>query len=263
MPRRARFSIPWHINHFTQKGYDTTTDPNTRYLLGANISDLNPQLQNLYRPVSDKNLSRCQQAQFYGEFLHTFEDTFAHRDENNAPFGSFFGHAIPVHDPDQTYNVQNSLGGGDFEDNADYMSNEARTLAMEEALYNRFITDWKTTPKASFAEIRDTLIAFNLAGKAEYEAYIRTHDKKEAEEEFEARKENELDLKIPILSKKLEELGLGTFDQLNSDLNVTQLDWYYDVDARLNRNTFLGNLKHVGPSRAGPDPYRGILLPGD
>jgi hypothetical protein len=75
-------------------------------------------------------------------------------------------------------------------------------------------------------------------------------------------------LKIPILSKKLEELGLGTFDQLNSDLNVTQLDWYYDVDARLNRNTFLGNLKHVSSGRGLPpdgaaDPYRGILLPGD
>ena len=44
--------------------------------------------------------------QFFGEYLHAFEDTFAHRDQDNDPFGvnAGAGHGTHGSHPDYTYN---------------------------------------------------------------------------------------------------------------------------------------------------------------
>ena len=53
-------------------------------------------------------------AQLYGEYPHSFEDTFAHRDRNNKPYERLnfnenypiggTGHGLAGHYPDHTYN---------------------------------------------------------------------------------------------------------------------------------------------------------------
>jgi hypothetical protein len=47
--------------------------------------------------------------QLFGEYLHTFEDTFAHRDQENNPYDATLlslgvGHGAGGENPDYTYN---------------------------------------------------------------------------------------------------------------------------------------------------------------
>jgi hypothetical protein len=71
-------------------------------------------------------LVHCQKAQFFGEYLHTFADTFSHRDSNNVPYGYRVGHTTANHDADQTFDVR------------DFQRNEARTLEMEQEVFSLF-----------------------------------------------------------------------------------------------------------------------------
>lgn len=70
--------------------------------------------------------------QFMGGFLHAFEDTFAHRERDNLPYGinAGFGHATGDISPDRTYNHSTFFGGA-------WTNNESRTLAMELAVYKQ------------------------------------------------------------------------------------------------------------------------------
>jgi hypothetical protein len=126
--------------HFTQSGWDKTTDPATRYL-----NPTNPQLTLLHNDATnvpggtpEQDPSACARKQFYGEFLHAFEDTFAHRDASNVPYGTTVGHLSGGHDPDYTYDHIDRLG-------LDWQYNEARTLAMEQEVFGLFHTDFSTT----------------------------------------------------------------------------------------------------------------------
>jgi hypothetical protein len=254
------------LYHFTQAGFDRTEDPSIRYL-----NPWNPQLSNLFAPMNRSELRICQRAQFHGEFLHTFQNTFAHRDHQNTPFGDNAGHLEAGHDPDQTYNVQNSLALAPtlsdrlnpdprrqvLRDFSDYIRNEDRTLAMEEAVFNRILLDWGGNAIAGFTDIRNTLVEFNLAGRAEYEAYLRTHSISETTAEYNARKAREIELKISILDQRLRQLELGGFDDTYSDADGNFFTARYDLTAAaVNRQDYLGNLMH-----GTPDLFPGILLP--
>jgi hypothetical protein len=115
--------------HFTQTSSDDLTQvTNTRFVLSNAPGGWNQQLRLLHiAAISDQN-TPCAKAQLYGEFLHAFEDTFSHRNENNVPFSPEPGHLFEGTDPDQTYNVDNPI-------TADYQFNELRTLEMEREVF--------------------------------------------------------------------------------------------------------------------------------
>jgi hypothetical protein len=121
----------------------------------------------------------CGLAQMYGEYLHAYEDTYAHRDEDNDPYGPTIGHALGGHDPDKTYNHVDTFG-------VNWQYNAARTSAMEQAVFNLFKTDFdRGTSTVWFSDLKATLDQFN------------------------ANTSQEIDLssKIQILNNKLETFG--------------------------------------------------------
>ncbi|CAN5308331.1 hypothetical protein BH10PSE17_BH10PSE17_27570 [soil metagenome] len=107
-----------------------------------------PQLDSLYRAVltaetaATSGKADCDaDLQLFGEFLHAFTDTFAHRDVKNVPYDAVLasglqvstGHALDGHNPDVTYN---HYGFGTGIESAPAListywgTNEARTLEM-------------------------------------------------------------------------------------------------------------------------------------
>ncbi|BCB28145.1 hypothetical protein SKTS_30310 [Sulfurimicrobium lacus] len=109
--------------HFTQTS--TAFNPNNRQVVKLNGYAINTS-------------SPCLKAQFYGEYLHAYQDTYGHRDQDNVPYGTG-GHAHVGTNPDMTYNHISIFGywGG----------NEARTLLMERAAFAQIQRDWGVTAK--------------------------------------------------------------------------------------------------------------------
>ena len=109
----------------------------------------------------------CAKFQFYGEYLHGLQDSFAHRNHENVPFGPGGGHAVGSAgtDPDRTYDVPNT-NSLLFEP---YLWNDEKAILMEEVVFQRFQADFKRTAKTldgklvTFDDVRDTLIAFNTS----------------------------------------------------------------------------------------------------
>ena len=153
--------------HFTQDGWDKTKDAAMRFL-----NPENPQINALHEfATSDHGIgwdhapSNCAKLQMYGEFLHAYEDTYAHRDADNVPY-STIGHVSGGHNPDFTYNHIDALG-------RDWKFNEARTIAMEKATFNFFKQDYQLEAKSNkgiaitFKNIESTLTAFNQSQTSE------------------------------------------------------------------------------------------------
>jgi RHS repeat-associated protein len=121
--------------HFTQAGYDPKRmqgESEEAYAWRRVENPWNPQLQKLYNPVN-RAPNQCAKAQFFGEFLHAFEDTFAHRDRLNDAINvnNGLGHAGYGENPDYTYN-HGSLSGW-------WGNNEQRTYRMEQEVFARMI----------------------------------------------------------------------------------------------------------------------------
>jgi RHS repeat-associated protein len=119
------------------------------------LNPTNPQLTRL-RSYAMNAINRCQQAQFYGEYLHAYEDTFAHRDPSNTSYSPEFGHLGGRHSPDLTYNTPG------------WTVNARRTYEMEAAVFRslrrdfgRSAVDIETSRPIEFARLSETLIRFN------------------------------------------------------------------------------------------------------
>lgn len=120
---------------------NTTNSPNKR-----GIPQLEIMKRNYKRATecNNKNLSM----QFFGEYLHAFEDTFAHRDQNNDPYGTNggTGHATGLTHPDHTYDLPSgSLINNNFI--REWMNNSARTLVSQKEIYNKLIEYNRSTLK--------------------------------------------------------------------------------------------------------------------
>jgi RHS repeat-associated protein len=169
--------------HFTM--VPSVVDPNTGKLSGfhygtpttstayANIPE-NPQLQRLYHAVqlaqSETNLVDCRgtRLQLMGEYLHSFEDTFAHRDPDNHPFPLYvgLGHAYYNSDPDFTY-VHDARNVANMGTTYHWNHNEERTLQMEQEVYAK-LTAWGDPSKAiPFDEFKTKLEEFNATHEHE------------------------------------------------------------------------------------------------
>ena len=120
---------------------------------------LNPQVVRLLGYATKNDANPCLKAQFYGEFLHAYEDTFGHRDRNNVPY-STDGHGNDLTSPDKTYNHTALYF-------FNWNTNEARTLLAEQAVFDQIRFDWNVSGKdgngntITFASLQPFLEAWN------------------------------------------------------------------------------------------------------
>jgi RHS repeat-associated protein len=161
--------------HFTQAGFDPakptgmTNHEYQAYRIN-NPLDENTQLQEL-RNYAVNAPTVCAKAQLYGEFLHAFEDTFAHRNAQNAPYDPAGGHALaldwPGHAPDKTYNQSG------------WTNNATRTLEMEKETFALLKKDFgrEAVDKEGFPitweYIQSEVIKFNEITVAESFAFSK------------------------------------------------------------------------------------------
>lgn len=130
----------------------------------------------IYCRADGRASSRETKAQLYGEYLHAFQDTFAHRDRNNRPYSlfgnsgnapeTFIGH-IPLsligvlnsYRPDKTYNqidVDHSgteLSGYRSSFRNEYAYNETRTLQMEKEVFEKIRRDFGVSSDISWQQL--------------------------------------------------------------------------------------------------------------
>ncbi|MES2164131.1 MAG: hypothetical protein V4476_23485 [Pseudomonadota bacterium] len=168
--------------HFVEDGYDpprTTAESFYHFTTGGDLQSYvdrriampaSPQLQRLLDASNfaktDPNANCHSSAQLFGEYLHAFEDTFAHRDRFNDPYaattgGLGTGHVMAREDPDFTYNHPTvTIAGIDF---APWDNNEARTLEMETEVFSKLksFSNPANHQETSVATIAYTLKTFN------------------------------------------------------------------------------------------------------
>jgi RHS repeat-associated protein len=159
--------------HFTQMPeYDFTKDKATRFE-DPEASGSNKQLTALH-DAATKALGvgvKCAFAQFYGEYLHAFEDTFGHRDRENVPIpiNQGFGHFNFGHQPDYTYNA---VVTGQLVGNGNWDMRQARTLRMEEEVFNKLAGLAKPGNKAmAWSDVKTELEKFNKIRENESNAH--------------------------------------------------------------------------------------------
>ena len=101
--------------------------------LTSNVDKI-PRLKKMttyYKDAAKCNGNLNLSMQFFGEYLHAFEDTFAHRNQKNDPYGvnTGLGHAIGGTNPDHTYD----------NDPKGWKLNEQRTLISQEETYKKLV----------------------------------------------------------------------------------------------------------------------------
>jgi YD repeat-containing protein len=234
--------------HFVFSDPVTGTVP-TQYQNG-DMSDpdaKSAQLRALYSyAVSRPQFDDCgfnQSLQFMGEYLHAFQDTFAHRNRQDIPYdasiwrGLGIGHGLDGHDADYTYNHDNVLCYTDDFGmpqcaTSSWQVNEDRTIAMEQQVYQRIISYMdemnfsvqgrRSRVPLDFSAIEDTLRKFNAIPANEHsdeEAFRR---------------------KIDFLNTELRNLG---FDGI--DMSVDGVFGYDRVAARANRRRNFAGLSQA------------------
>ncbi len=104
----------------------------------------------------------CGRLQFFGEYLHAFEDTFSHRNKENKPYDAEkfemgIGHGFDLSNPDYTYDDANG-----------WSMRSARTLAMEEQVFNTLLANHGDTAAAkNWNEIQAVVTEFNAIQESE------------------------------------------------------------------------------------------------
>jgi RHS repeat-associated protein len=217
-----------------------TTDP-----AFANIPE-NAQLGRLHQAVTTSmnatNLlnRRCTQLQLMGEYLHSFEDTFAHRDSNNHafPLSVGLGHGAYGSNPDYTYNHTSYLpASGAF----NWNHNEERTLQMEREVYAKLLTLGQSNNAKRFGDFQLILEDFNHIPEHEHSGY-------EPESPASSRK-------ILLLQQTLEQWGI----QVNWAGPAASRTYIYDKNqGAANRNRYLCDTNH---HKLDQRQYAGTILP--
>ena len=222
--------------------YGTPTD-STDY---AHIAE-NPQLGRLYAAVgtsqNEGNLlcKRSTQLQFMGEYLHSFEDTFAHRDSNNHPFPLEIGlgHGLYGSNPDYTYNHWSMIP---FPNAFHWDHNEDRTFAMESEVYTKLAGLGGTGTVHSFDSIKTVLQQFNAIDEHEGHGY-EPGDEQDSE-------------KIKLLQATLNSWGVTGVNWTDTTQQITGR--YSKSDGAANRNKYLCDKDGNPLSQIS---YSGTILP--
>lgn len=194
----------------------------TRLLAASNFAKIDP------------NAGCDSSAQLFGEYLHAFEDTFAHRDSNNVPytaetFGYGTGHVTDGENPDYTYKHFSGIPGF-----GPWNNNEARTFEMEAEVFAKMKGFGNAKGlQVSLSAITDILNNFNG---------FKAH---EGSKNFGE--------KIAILDKGLSGLWYKGINMAYSADNNSNNDGYNLKLAAKNRIDALTNLQ--------PTDYVGTILP--
>ncbi|MFZ6688625.1 DUF6765 family protein [Undibacterium sp. SXout11W] len=251
-PLKNQQQLKWY--HFTlsdDNGHTIKKFDNSD--VGIVNSNLSPQLKNLSNAVSIGNPSQpCAKYQFLGEFLHSYADTFSHRDGMNRPIdaltmGLGVGHGLSGEQPDYTYNGDPNYTGTDPIVIAKVWNvREERSFAAERAILGK-LKDFSTSSAVSPDEIDVILKTFNA---------IREH----GEDSPYKKKLLQETLNNWIGEKKLNLTNAdGTrvekIELVATDTSIAK-DAYILKDAKKNRDQFLGDLKGQ------EDKYPGVCLPG-
>lgn len=189
----------------------------------------NPQLDRLLG-ASNKAPTRCAKLQFFGEYLHAFEDTFAHRDQDNEPINvnMGLGHFGYWTNPDYTYD---RWGIHPIWPLVHYDTNASRTLEMEKEVFTQ-MKQWSTGPD---------MIS---AGKITEENFYILLDK--------FNKEKNSNAQIGILQKTINEwFGVNVIKLSGEGANYA----YTNTEGQKNRNKYLCGLKQ--------SDFEGTILPND
>ncbi|WFF79118.1 hypothetical protein [Delftia tsuruhatensis] len=217
------------------------------------MGNLSPQLNNLLNASRLGNPAQpCAEYQFLGEFLHSYLDTFSHRDKDNRPFDAIsaklgIGHGFAGSEPDYTYDEDMPILGNMPDPEVPYWDKrEYRSLQGEKAVYE-FLTAYGTSPALGFEEIRNVLERFNaireegadFPGKARF--LKETINKLIKDGKLKLTKNTENSEKTRIVEINIEKGGS---------------DEYKIKEAEKNRGKYLENL-------AGQEhKYPGVCLPG-
>jgi RHS repeat-associated protein len=214
----------WFIGPFGPSYAASTVSYSQSYIERRILDPMarNVQLGNL-RDAVNRAPTRCSQAQFMGEFLHAFADSFGHRDQNNEPIqiNGNAGHLLYGHEPDKTYNdvVTRSENLLFASSTGNWNQREARTLQMEREAHGQL------TQFSRGSGSQGNAVAFqNL------ETFLRSWNQ-----------QRDGATKIFMLDEKLQELGFGP------------LPAYDRICAAAKRAEYLRGI----PTRA----YTGVIFP--
>ena len=241
-------AVPSTVNTITGRVNGGVTDygtptTDTAY---ANITE-NPQIQRLSisaNRISSDTTVLCQRSshlQLMGEYLHSFADTFAHRDPNNRPFALEvgIGHGAFLSHPDYTYNHTTSLPWAPA-----WNTNEARTLQAEREIYAKLLglSSGAGTVRP-LGEFESVLSAFNAIN--EHEGSGGGYDKIDPVNSR----------KIKLLQAQLTAWGVTGVNWTNEG---TPAGRYSESDGAANRNKFLCD---ANGNALVQTQYAGTILP--
>ena len=240
----------WNQNQLARYHFvlwETDSTGKTAFSKDTGIKNPNSTQLNNLQGASNNAPTNCAKLQLFGEYLHAFEDTFAHRDRDNVPYGvnNGFGHGLSEGShPDYTYDdAPNVTGPLSWHVRAD------RTLEMEKEVFEKLK---------------------GLGGKNKVMDWDK--DVKQIVEEFNAIHEDEGDnQKFAEKFKKLNQtLEAWNYQALNNDNSVRAIDLSmndqdkpgldsYDItQAEKNR---IKNLCDKNGKRLKVDSYPGTILP--
>nr|HMN83457.1 RHS repeat-associated core domain-containing protein [Burkholderiaceae bacterium] len=208
--------------HITQDGRDPPRRPGESdidYAMRRILDPVNPQLtlllahanRNLQTAATPGGSSPCTRAQLFGEYLHVFADTFAHRNNRNEPIPLYggLGHALYGSSPDFTFNhvaLHQFLPAPYPPTPAVYQLNEYRTLQMERAVMNEIARNFGTEAVGPdglplrFEDVEPVLQRFNAL-----------------RESGECGNQSCWAGKIALLEGALSDLGLGQLPRYSAD----------------------------------------------
>lgn len=225
------WSMTWN-QQMLIKYHFTLSDPKTgntikdydNSLLNTVIDNPSDQLNSLLA-ASVKAECKNAQLQFFGEYLHAFEDTFSHRDKTNKPYDALgwfnlgVGHGLDASEPDYTFD--NETNGWDVR--------AQRTLAMELEVFNKFnLSPFKTGREIDINILKAALEEFNSI---------------QENEETEKNKKQPFEQKFTLLNQTLADWGIKNADgsaiNLLDTINNQGKNSFNEEEAASNRNRFL------------------------
>ena len=244
-----------HGAGFTVCGDNLSDDKGTTLPQYANdnvnsvVGNLSPQLNNLLNASRLGNPAQpCAEYQFLGEFLHSYLDTFSHRDKDNRPFDAIsvklgIGHGFAGSEPDYTYDEDMPILGNMPDPEVPYWDKrEYRSLQGEKAVYE-FLTRYGSKPSVSFKEIEKVLERFNAIRESGGNSPAKIGMLQETINKYIQ------DGKI----KPEKDKSVSTDAKIN--FSEKYLDQYNEETAKKNREKYLGGL-------AGQEKnYPGVCLP--
>lgn len=235
--------------------------PGQRLAATATPISKSPQLASLLGYALDFESKNCNpnstSLQFMGEFLHAFQDTYAHRDPGNKPFGTNagIGHGIYISHPDYTYNHKSirphlDLNFPYVHIQDDWVNNESRTLHMELAVYNQIVDYLKARNYDNFPEqggkvtpIMDAMQALLDFNSCQVDEDSAKDEKTCAGEDAASEGEKVgMDAKIDILNQALITLGYDERIVWSPGKNAG-IDGYNIDNANDNRSDLFEKLK--------------------